>query len=212
MATQWSLGELDDLEARRRQARPERGRVASTLVSPQPMAADGARHSWTADRDCSGNPRHRRAVHRAAQPTAFVGFPARVAEQRVSPRHEQPGPGRAVEDDLRRQVSMAVAFSATFLGVALGTLLGIFSGYFGGWVDLVTQRLMEVLAYAGIDAGADRGGRTLGRPHEGGWNIILLAWQLRSLSIAICLGFIFGVMRVIRSGMLKTACHTSKRR
>ena len=79
-------------------------------------------------------------------PTAFVG------SRLESPNSEfLLGTNSLGQDVLSRtiygaQVSMAVAFSATFLGVALGTLLGIFSGYFGGWVDLVTQRLMEVLA------------------------------------------------------------------
>lgn len=101
------------------------------------------------------------------------------------------------------QVSMAVAFVATFIGVAVGTVLGLVSGYFGGWVDMSSQRLMEVLAALPglmlvlIVVAA------LGRPNESGTNIVILGWQLRSLSLAISLGFIFGVMRVIRSAVLK---------
>jgi peptide/nickel transport system permease protein len=43
----------------------------------------------------------------------------------------------------------------------------------------------------------------LGRPQESGTDVFVLGWQLRSLSLAISLGFIFGVMRVIRSAVLK---------
>jgi peptide/nickel transport system permease protein len=101
------------------------------------------------------------------------------------------------------QVSMAVAFCATFIGVAAGTVLGLLSGYFGGWVDMGSQRFMEVLASLPglmlvlIVVAA------LGRPQESGTDVFVLGWQLRSLSLAISLGFIFGVMRVIRSAVLK---------
>ena len=101
------------------------------------------------------------------------------------------------------QVSMAVGFWATFIGVTGGTFLGILSGYFGGWLDLIVQRLMEVLAsFPGIML-ALIVVAALGRPKESGSDILMLSWQLRSLSIAISLGFIFGVMRVIRSAVLK---------
>jgi ABC-type dipeptide/oligopeptide/nickel transport system permease subunit len=101
------------------------------------------------------------------------------------------------------QVSMAVAICATFIGVAGGTFLGIVSGYFGSWLDLVVQRVMEVLAsFPGIML-ALIVVAALGRPKESGSDVIMLSWQLRSLSIAISLGFIFGVMRVVRSAVLK---------
>ena len=101
------------------------------------------------------------------------------------------------------QVSMAVAFCATFIGVFMGTLMGIVSGYWGGWLDIVVQRGMEVLAsFPGIML-ALIVVAALGRPKESGSNIIMLSWQLRPLAIAISLGFIFGVMRVIRSQVLQ---------
>jgi peptide/nickel transport system permease protein len=101
------------------------------------------------------------------------------------------------------QVSMAVAFCATFIGVFMGTFLGIVSGYFGGWSDLFIQRGMEVLAsFPGIML-ALIVVAALGRPKESGDNIVMLSWQLRPLAIAISLGFIFGVMRVIRSSVLQ---------
>ena len=101
------------------------------------------------------------------------------------------------------QVSMAVAFSATFLGVALGTLLGIISGYFGSWADMLSQRLMEVLASMPGLMLVLVVVAALGRPQESGTNIFSLSWQLRPLSVAISLGFIFGVMRVIRASVLR---------
>ena len=136
-------------------------------------------------------------------PQAFVGG------RLESPNGEFPlGTNSLGQDVLSRtiygaQVSMAVAFSATFIGVALGTVLGLVSGYFGGWVDMGSQRFMEVLAALPglmlvlIVVAA------LGRPNESSTDVILLGYQLRSLSIAISLGFIFGVMRVIRSAVLK---------
>jgi peptide/nickel transport system permease protein len=102
------------------------------------------------------------------------------------------------------QVSLAVALSSTVIGVGAGTVLGVLSAYYGGWFDLVVQRLLEVLAsFPGlvlilmIIA-------ALGRPsgvEEG--NFITLAWGLRTLSLAIALNLVFGVMRVIRSATLK---------
>jgi peptide/nickel transport system permease protein len=101
------------------------------------------------------------------------------------------------------QVSMVVGFSATFIGVAVGTLLGIVSGYFGSWVDMLSQRFMEVLASMPALMLVLVVVAALGRPQESGTNVFVLGWQLRPLSLAISLGFIFGVMRVIRSAVLK---------
>jgi peptide/nickel transport system permease protein len=102
------------------------------------------------------------------------------------------------------QVSIAVAISSTILGVGLGTLLGVLSAYYGGWMDLVVQRLMEVLAsFPGLIL-VLMIVAALGKPsgaREG--NLFVLMWDLRSLSIAISAGLIFGVMRVIRSTVLK---------
>jgi peptide/nickel transport system permease protein len=102
------------------------------------------------------------------------------------------------------QVSIAVAISSTLLGVGLGTLLGVVSAYYGGWLDLVVQRLLEVLAsFPGLIL-VLMIVAALGKPsgaREG--NLFVLMWDLRTLSIAIGVGLIFGVMRVIRSAVLK---------
>jgi len=43
------------------------------------------------------------------------------------------------------RTSLAVAFGATLLGVLFGVLIGLASGYLGGWVDLTTQRFIDML-------------------------------------------------------------------
>ena len=43
------------------------------------------------------------------------------------------------------RTSLAVAFGATALGVFFGVLIGLASGYLGGWVDLTTQRVIDML-------------------------------------------------------------------
>lgn len=43
------------------------------------------------------------------------------------------------------QVSLSIGLVAVLLSVILGILLGGISGYFGGWIDLVIQRLIEIL-------------------------------------------------------------------
>jgi peptide/nickel transport system permease protein len=102
------------------------------------------------------------------------------------------------------QVSLAVALSATVIGVGTGTVLGVLSAYYGGWFDLIVQRMLEVLAsFPGLVL-ILMVIAALGRPsgvEEG--NFVTLMWGLRTLSMAIALNLIFGVMRVIRSATLK---------
>ena len=43
------------------------------------------------------------------------------------------------------RISLAVGIGSTFLGCAFGVVLGLTSGYLGGWVDLVIQRIVDVL-------------------------------------------------------------------
>jgi peptide/nickel transport system permease protein len=104
-------------------------------------------------------------------------------------------------------VSIAVAVASTVLGVGFGTLLGVLSAFYGGWLDLIVQRIMEVLAsFPGLIL-VLMIVAALGKPsaaREG--NFIYLIWDLRSLSIAIAAGLVFGVMRVIRSAVLKERC------
>jgi peptide/nickel transport system permease protein len=43
------------------------------------------------------------------------------------------------------RISLAVGLGSTFLGSVVGVALGLTSGYLGGWVDLVIQRIVDVL-------------------------------------------------------------------
>jgi peptide/nickel transport system permease protein len=43
------------------------------------------------------------------------------------------------------RISLAVGLGSTFLGSVFGVALGLTSGYLGGWVDLVIQRVTDVL-------------------------------------------------------------------
>lgn len=43
------------------------------------------------------------------------------------------------------RISLMVGIASTFLGAVIGGIIGILSGYFGGWLDLITQRVMDIL-------------------------------------------------------------------
>jgi peptide/nickel transport system permease protein len=43
------------------------------------------------------------------------------------------------------RISILVGFLATFFGTVIGTLINVFSAYRGGWVDILVQRIMDVL-------------------------------------------------------------------
>src|SRR5216683_3095987 len=43
------------------------------------------------------------------------------------------------------RISLAVGIGSTTLGCVLGVMLGLASGYIGGWVDLLSQRLVDIL-------------------------------------------------------------------
>src|SRR5947209_2170708 len=43
------------------------------------------------------------------------------------------------------RISLAVGIGSTTLGCVIGVCAGLSSGYFGGWLDLLTQRLMDML-------------------------------------------------------------------
>jgi peptide/nickel transport system permease protein len=43
------------------------------------------------------------------------------------------------------RISLAVGLGSTALGSLFGVMLGLASGYLGGWVDLVIQRIVDVL-------------------------------------------------------------------
>lgn len=43
------------------------------------------------------------------------------------------------------RVSLAFGFILTFLKLSIGLIIGILQGYFGGWVDIVVQRIAEII-------------------------------------------------------------------
>ena len=43
------------------------------------------------------------------------------------------------------RISLAVGLGSTALGCSFGVALGLASGYLGGWVDLVVQRLVDIM-------------------------------------------------------------------
>lgn len=43
------------------------------------------------------------------------------------------------------RISLAVAISATAIGSILGVAIGLTAGYLGGWVDLITQRITDIM-------------------------------------------------------------------
>ena len=43
------------------------------------------------------------------------------------------------------RISLAVGCGSMSLGVSIGVVIGLLSGYLGGWIDLVAQRLIDIL-------------------------------------------------------------------
>jgi peptide/nickel transport system permease protein len=43
------------------------------------------------------------------------------------------------------RTALLVGFSAAFIGSTLGLVIGVASAYFGGWIDLLIQRIVDVL-------------------------------------------------------------------
>ena len=43
------------------------------------------------------------------------------------------------------RISLAVGIGSTVLGGSIGVIIGLLSGYLGGWIDLVAQRLIDIL-------------------------------------------------------------------
>jgi peptide/nickel transport system permease protein len=43
------------------------------------------------------------------------------------------------------RISLAVGLGSLGLGLTTGVLIGLISGYLGGWIDLATQRLIDIL-------------------------------------------------------------------
>jgi ABC-type amino acid transport system permease subunit len=73
-----------------------------------------------------------RAAARAAQLGALAGH------RFVRPRRL----GRIIHG---ARISLAVGIGSTALGARIGVIVGLASGYLSGWVDLVFQRITDIL-------------------------------------------------------------------
>jgi peptide/nickel transport system permease protein len=87
------------------------------------------------------------------------------------------------------RISLAVGAGAMGLGTILGVAIGLMSGYLGGWVDLVTQRLMDIMQSLPLLVMAIVMAASLGP-------------SLRNTIIAIAIPLVPTVARVVRSSTL----------
>src|SRR6266851_3121914 len=87
------------------------------------------------------------------------------------------------------RISLAVGIGSTLLGSALGILIGLPSGYLGGWVDLLAQRLVDILQALPLLVLALVMAASLGP-------------SLENVIIAIAIPLIPYVARVVRSNTL----------
>src|SRR6185437_14073112 len=82
------------------------------------------------------------------------------------------------------RISLAVGIGSTALGCVLGIALGLASGYIGGWVDLVSQRIVDILQVLALVMAA------------------ALGPSLQNTIIAIAIPLIPYAARVVRSNTL----------
>lgn len=87
------------------------------------------------------------------------------------------------------RVSLAVGVGSTALGCAIGVVVGLLSGYLGGWVDLVVQRVSDILQALPLLVLALVMSASLGP-------------SLRNTIIAIAIPLVPNVARVVRSSTL----------
>jgi peptide/nickel transport system permease protein len=83
--------------------------------------------------------------------TAYAPTTTNSAISLLPPGHGHPLGADAMGRDIYSRIvygariSLAVGLGSTFLGSVCGVALGLTSGYIGGWVDLIIQRLVDVL-------------------------------------------------------------------
>ncbi len=87
------------------------------------------------------------------------------------------------------RISLAVAVGATLLGGTLGVVIGLMSGFVGGWLDLATQRLMDIMQSLPLLVMALVMAASLGP-------------SLENTIIAIAIPLVPSVARVVRSSTL----------
>jgi peptide/nickel transport system permease protein len=87
------------------------------------------------------------------------------------------------------RISLAVGIGATTLGCILGVIVGLMSGYLGGWVDLVAQRVMDIMQSLPLLVMALVMAASLGP-------------SLQNTIVAIAIPLVPNIARVIRSSTL----------
>jgi len=87
------------------------------------------------------------------------------------------------------RISLAVGLGSTALGCLIGVTVGLISGYFGGWLDLVVQRLIDIMQALPLLVMALVMAASLGP-------------SLENTIIAISIPLVPNVARVIRSNTL----------
>ena len=87
------------------------------------------------------------------------------------------------------RISLAVAIGATALGCLIGVTIGLLSGFFGGWVDLIVQRLIDIMQALPLLVMALIMAASLGP-------------SLTNTIIAIAIPLVPNVARIIRSNTL----------
>lgn len=91
--------------------------------------------------------------------------------------------------------SLVIGFAAVGLGLAIGLPLGAISGYYGGWVDLVIQRVIDVLlSFPGFLLALAL--------------IALLGVGLDKVIIAVGLGVLPAFVRLVRASTLSVRYHS----
>jgi len=87
------------------------------------------------------------------------------------------------------RISLAVAIGATALGCLIGVSIGLLSGFFGGWIDLLVQRLIDIMQALPLLVMALIMAASLGP-------------SLTNTIIAIAIPLVPNVARIIRSNTL----------
>lgn len=100
------------------------------------------------------------------------------------------------------QISLAAGLTASIIATFVGSGFAIL-GYFGGTADTLSQRLLEILSSFPSIVLALVFIAVLGRANSTSDNIFVIAWELRSLELAIALTFVFGVTRILRAAVIK---------
>ena len=137
--------------------------MAVTELAPRPVQKEERREAWLS----------RLAYYAISHPLGFAGalimfvfvFAAMFADfitaygptttnsaiSLLPPGHGHPFGADSMGRDIYSRIvygariSLAVGIGSTALGSFFGVVLGLTSGYIGGWVDLIIQRLVDIL-------------------------------------------------------------------